>query len=57
MSDWPPFYRTQMGQTFFAKHVPDLVRVLGRIADALEKATEQQPKPTEPGDKPEDRPR
>lgn len=36
MSD-TQFHETSLGKRFYAKDVPDLIKVLERIADALEK--------------------
>jgi hypothetical protein len=30
--DWPPFYRTAMGEKFIRKTVPDLIRAVERLA-------------------------
>jgi hypothetical protein len=34
------FFRTRMGQTFFCQTLPDLVKQLGRVADAQVKQNE-----------------
>ena len=39
--DYPPFYRTRRGEVFFGKHVPDLIRQLGRLNDLLERLVAQ----------------
>ena len=32
-----PFYRTRMGQAFYERTVPELVKQLGRLNDLLER--------------------
>jgi hypothetical protein len=34
--DYPPFYRTQRGETFYCKTLPELIRQLERLNDLLE---------------------
>jgi len=34
--EWPPFYRTKMGERFYCKTVPDLIKAVERLADAIE---------------------
>jgi hypothetical protein len=36
MSDGPEFYQTGYGKRFFDSQLPDLIKQLTRIADALE---------------------
>jgi hypothetical protein len=35
--DYAPFYKTRMGEKFFCKTVPDLIRQLERLNDVLER--------------------
>ena len=35
--DYPPFYKTRMGETFYCKTVPDLIRAIERLSSALER--------------------
>lgn len=37
MSEGPQLFETRMGQKFYNRDVPDLLKALERIADALEK--------------------
>ena len=39
--DYPPFYRTRRGETFFCKTVPDLIRPLERLNDLLEQLVDE----------------
>ena len=34
--DYPPFYKTRMGEKFYCKTVPDLIKAIERLADVLE---------------------
>ena len=40
--DYAPFYKTRMGEKFFCKTVPDLIRQLERLNDALERIAQHQ---------------
>ena len=40
--DYPPFYKTRMGEEFYCKIVPDLVRQLERLNTVLEALIAQQ---------------
>jgi len=46
--EWPPFYRTKMGEKFYCKTVPDLIKAVERLADRL--AEQAPPQPTEVDD-------
>ena len=35
--DYAPFYKTRMGEKFYCKTVPDLIRQLERLNDVLER--------------------
>ena len=37
--DYVPLHKTRMGEKFFAKSLPDLIRAIERLAAALEKLT------------------
>ena len=39
--DYAPFYKTRMGERFYCKTVPDLIRQLERLNDALERIAQQ----------------
>ena len=47
--DYPPFYKTRMGEKFYCKTVPDLIRAIERLATAIERVTEpEQSDPSPP---------
>ena len=49
--DYAPFYKTRMGEKFYCKTVPDLIRQLERLNDALERLAEsREDKPEESSD-------
>ena len=39
--DHVPFYKTRMGERFYCKTVPDLIRQLERLNDTLERLFDQ----------------
>lgn len=48
-----PFHQTRLGQSFFDKQLPDLVRTLERIAGAMERIADRlDSKAPEPADHP-----
>jgi hypothetical protein len=42
MSEEVPFHATRMGQQFYERTLPELVRQITRLAEAVEKLSEQQ---------------
>lgn len=40
--DYPPFYKTRMGQQFYERTIPDLIRQLERLNDVLERLANKQ---------------
>ena len=40
--DYVPLHKTRMGEKFFCKTVPDLIKAIERLNDALERLVEQQ---------------
>ena len=40
--DYVPLHKTRMGEKFFAKTVPDLIRAIERLAVAMEQLADQQ---------------
>jgi hypothetical protein len=40
--EWPPFYRTALGERFFAQRVPALIKQLERLNTVLERLADQQ---------------
>jgi hypothetical protein len=42
LMDYAPFYKTRMGEEFYCRTVPDLIRQLERLNDILERITQQQ---------------
>ena len=36
-----PFFKTRMGQTYYERTVPELVKQIARLADAVERLIEQ----------------
>jgi len=41
MSEDIPFHATRMGQQFYERTLPELVRQVARLADAVERLVEQ----------------
>ncbi len=39
--DYAPFHKTRMGEKFFCKTVPDLIRQLERLNELLERLVKQ----------------
>ena len=49
--DYAPFYKTRMGERFYCKTVPDLIRQLERLNVVLERLAEsRKDKPEESSD-------
>ena len=48
--EWPPFYKTAAGEKFFAKRVPELIRAIERLADAVERLAPKMSEETDPED-------
>ncbi len=40
--DYPPFYKTRMGEKFYCKTVPDMIRQLERLNDLLDRLVSAQ---------------
>ena len=40
--DYVPLHKTRMGEKFFCKTLPDLIRQLERLNDILERLVDQQ---------------
>ena len=49
--DYPPFYKTRMGEKFYCKTVPDLIRAVEQLADVLDRVlARQEPEQREKGE-------
>ena len=48
--DYPPFYKTRMGEKFICKTVPDLIKAIERLATALEGVSTPAPEDQRPGE-------
>ena len=42
--DYIPLHKTRMGEKFFAKSVPDLIKAIERLADVLERIVAEREK-------------